>query len=93
MTNLNHTTSPILAQTPFLAGVVMASSSSDILILALGVIIAALYLFRDQLFATSKPKATLVTNSKPTNGSANPRDFIAKMKVGVRNKTIVRLEV
>lgn len=63
----------------------MASSSSDILILALGVVLAALYLFRDQLFAASKPKAT-IANIKPANGSANPRDFIAKMKEGVRNR-------
>ncbi|TFK70367.1 putative cytochrome P450 oxidoreductase [Pluteus cervinus] len=57
----------------------MASSSSDVLILALGVILAGLYLFRDQLFAASKP-TQVPTGPKPTNGHGNPRDFIAKMK-------------
>lgn len=61
----------------------MASSSSDVVILAVGVILAALYLFRDQLFAASKPKAALVATSKIANGSGNPRDFIAKMKEAV----------
>ena len=65
----------------------MTSSYSDVLILTLGVVLAALYLFRDQLFAATKPKATVITNSKSTNGSANPRDFIAKMKDGVRIKS------
>jgi hypothetical protein len=92
MTNPNHTTFPLIANPLPLAGVVMASSSSDILILALGVILAALYLFRDQLFAASKPSTTVITNSKPTNGSANPRDFITKMKDGVRIKTFVELK-
>ena len=69
----------------------MASSPSDILILALGVILAALYLFRDQLFAASKPRTTVIANSKAANGSANPRDFIGKMKDGVCNTTFVQL--
>ncbi|KAF8909007.1 hypothetical protein CPB84DRAFT_118385 [Gymnopilus junonius] len=58
----------------------MASSSSDIAILALGVVLAAVYIFRDQLFAASKPKVAPTTSSKAANGSGNPRDFIAKMK-------------
>ncbi|EFI27187.1 cytochrome P450 oxidoreductase [Coprinopsis cinerea okayama7 len=57
----------------------MASSSSDAVIVGLGVVLAALYLFRDQLFATSKPKVVPVA-TKAANGSGNPRDFIAKMK-------------
>lgn len=60
------------------------SSSSDIIILSLGVVLAALYLFRDQLFAASKPKPVPVSAAKSANGSGNPRDFIAKMKEGVR---------
>ncbi|KAF8237123.1 putative cytochrome P450 oxidoreductase [Tricholoma matsutake] len=56
------------------------SSSSDVFILALGVGLAAVYLFRDQLFAASKPKAPPIAASKDMNGSGNPRDFIAKMK-------------
>lgn len=62
----------------------MASSSSDIFILALGVVLAALYLFRDQLFAASKPTSVPVSQTKASNGSGNPRDFVAKMKETVR---------
>jgi len=69
----------------------MASSPSDIIILALGVVLAALYLFRDQLFAASKPRTAVITNSKATNGSANPRDFIGKMKDGVGKKPFIQL--
>ncbi|KJA17492.1 hypothetical protein HYPSUDRAFT_146552 [Hypholoma sublateritium FD-334 SS-4] len=66
----------------------MASSSSDILILGLGVVLAALYIFREQLFAASKPKATPLAASKAANGSGNPRDFIAKMKDGKKRIVI-----
>lgn len=59
------------------------ASSSDVLVLALGVVLAAVYLFRDQLFAASKPKSVPVAASKTSNGSGNPRDFVAKMKEGV----------
>jgi hypothetical protein len=62
-----------------------SSSSSDVIILGLGVALAALYLFRDQLFAAAKPKAVPLP-TKVANGSGNPRDFIAKMKEGVRLK-------
>jgi NADPH-ferrihemoprotein reductase len=55
------------------------TSSSDIFVLALGVGLAAVYLFRDQLFA-SKPKTAPIAATKGVNGSGNPRDFIAKMK-------------
>jgi len=57
----------------------MVPSSSDVFILSIGVVLAAIYLFRDQLFSASKPK-TIPPVSKQANGSANPRDFIAKMK-------------
>jgi NADPH-ferrihemoprotein reductase len=63
-----------------------STSTSDVVILALGVTLAAAYLFRDQIF-TSKPKAAPVAggaHNKVANGSGNPRDFIAKMKEGVR---------
>jgi hypothetical protein len=66
-----------------ITGMASSTSSSDILILAVGVVLAALYLFRDQLFAASKPKTVPGTGSKISNGSGNPRDFIAKMKEGV----------
>ena len=62
---------------------VMASSSSDVVVLAVGIILAAVYLFRDQLFAASKPKTVPTSSSKANAGGGNPRDFIAKMKEGV----------
>ncbi|KAF8895295.1 putative cytochrome P450 oxidoreductase [Infundibulicybe gibba] len=65
-----------------------SNSSSDVVILALGVALAALYLFRDSLFAASKPKAAPITQSKAANGSGNPRDFIAKMKEGKKRLVI-----
>lgn len=66
-----------------LAAVSMATSSSDVAVLAVGVVLAALYIFRDQLFAASKPKAAPSTSTKSANGSGNPRDFITKMKDSV----------
>lgn len=63
------------------------SSSSDVFILLLGVVLAALYLFRDQLFAAAKPKAVSLP-SKLNDGDGNPRDFVAKMKQGVRELVI-----
>lgn len=59
------------------------SSSSDVVVLAIGIILAAVYLFRDQLFAAAKPKSVQVPSSKAAAGNGNPRDFIAKMKEGV----------
>ncbi|KAI0072027.1 cytochrome P450 oxidoreductase [Panus rudis PR-1116 ss-1] len=53
--------------------------SSDVLILAISVVLAAVYLFKDQLFAASKPKSTPLP-SKSSAGDGNPRDFVAKMK-------------
>ncbi|KAF9463014.1 putative cytochrome P450 oxidoreductase [Collybia nuda] len=65
-----------------------SASSSDIAILALGVGLAAVYLFRDQLFAAAKPKTAPVVANKGMNGSGNPRDFIAKMKEGKKRLVI-----
>jgi hypothetical protein len=60
------------------------SASLDVIVLALGIVLAALYLFRDQVFSSSpKPKATLLP-AKEANGHGDPRDFVAKMKAGVR---------
>ncbi|OSD07138.1 cytochrome P450 oxidoreductase [Trametes coccinea BRFM310] len=64
------------------------ASSSDVLVLALGVVLAAAYLFRDQLFAASKPKTVPVATSRAANGSGNPRDFVAKMKEGKKRIVI-----
>ncbi|TCD64531.1 NADPH-cytochrome P450 reductase [Steccherinum ochraceum] len=63
------------------------ASSSDVVILALGVVLAAVYLFKDQIFAASKSVTPVTTSSKLANGGGNPRDFIAKMKEG--NKRVV----
>lgn len=60
-----------------------STSSSDVLILALGVALAAVYLFRDTLFAASKPKVALTTSKSNDTSGGNPRDFVAKMKAGV----------
>ncbi|KAF5382734.1 hypothetical protein D9615_002830 [Tricholomella constricta] len=65
-----------------------ASSSSDVLILALGVSLAAAYLFREQLFSASKPKTAPLVAAKGQNGSGNPRDFITKMKEGKKRLVI-----
>ncbi|KAJ3530978.1 hypothetical protein NM688_g7636 [Phlebia brevispora] len=56
------------------------SASSDVIVLALGIILAAVYLFRDAIFAAAKPKSAPVPTSKSASGGGNPRDFIAKMK-------------
>ncbi|KAH9933139.1 cytochrome P450 oxidoreductase [Epithele typhae] len=63
-------------------------ASSDVVILSLGVVLAALYLFRDQIFAPSKPKSAPVTSSKSNAGGGNPRDFVAKMKDGKKRIVI-----
>ena len=57
--------------------------SSDMVVLAVGIVLATVYLFRDTLFAASKPKSAPLTASKSAAGGGNPRDFIAKMKEGV----------
>lgn len=64
------------------------ASSSDVLILAVGLVLAAVYLFRDQLFSASKPKSAPVAAPKGGAGSGNPRDFVAKMKEGKKRVVI-----
>ncbi|KAF6757575.1 cytochrome P450 oxidoreductase [Ephemerocybe angulata] len=66
----------------------MTTSSSDVVVLGLGVVLAGLYLFKDQLFAASKPKLAPVATKSSANGSGNPRDFIAKMKDGKKRIVI-----
>jgi len=58
------------------------SSSSDVAILTVGVVLAGVYLFRDQIF-TSKEKVVPAAPTKTPNGHSNPRDFVAKLKEGV----------
>jgi NADPH-ferrihemoprotein reductase len=60
------------------------SASSDVVVLVLGVVLASLYLFRDQLFSSSLKSKTTTLPVKEANGDGNPRDFVAKMKAGVR---------
>ncbi|KIY61534.1 putative cytochrome P450 oxidoreductase [Cylindrobasidium torrendii FP15055 ss-10] len=62
-----------------------SSGSGDVLIVALGVILAAAYLFRDQLLAIAQPKAP--TTAPRSADDVNPRDFLQKMKAG--NKRLV----
>jgi len=57
--------------------------SSDTLVLVLGVVLAALYLFRDQIFSSSSKPKTPVSTVKEVGGDGNPRDFVQKMKAGV----------
>ena len=57
--------------------------SSDTLVLVLAVVLAALYLFRDQIFNSSSKPKTPVVPVKEANGHGNPRDFVQKMKAGV----------
>ncbi|EPT05179.1 cytochrome P450 oxidoreductase [Fomitopsis schrenkii] len=64
------------------------ASNSDIIVLAVGLVLAAVYLFRDQLFA-SKPKSTPVALPKTTiAGGGDPRDFVEKMKAGKKRIVI-----
>ncbi|KAG6900387.1 hypothetical protein C0993_011375 [Termitomyces sp. T159_Od127] len=88
MTDPNRTTFSSAFPLSFLTTAMSTTSTSDIIILALGVGLAAAYLFRDQLFAASKPKTAPVVVSKGQNGSGNPRDFIAKMKEGKKRLVI-----
>ncbi|KAI0785222.1 cytochrome P450 oxidoreductase [Abortiporus biennis] len=63
------------------------AATSDIVVLILGAVLAAVYLFRDQLFPAPKPKAFPIP-SKASASNGNPRDFIAKMKEGKKRIVI-----
>lgn len=66
------------------------ASSTDMIVITVGFIAAAVYLFRDQLFPAKDKLKTPVAAAKAAggaNGTGNPRDFVAKMKAG--NKRIV----
>ncbi|XP_006462636.1 hypothetical protein AGABI2DRAFT_193746 [Agaricus bisporus var. bisporus H97] len=65
-----------------------STSTSDVVILALGVTLAAAYLFRDQIFSSKPKSAPVAAHSKIANGGGNPRDFIAKMKEGKKRLVI-----
>ncbi|KAI9568389.1 hypothetical protein HD554DRAFT_2205066 [Boletus coccyginus] len=63
------------------------SSSSDVAILTVGVVLAGVYLFRDQIFS-SKEKVVPAAPTKTSNGHSNPRDFVAKLKEGKKRIVI-----
>jgi len=63
--------------------VMSSTSTSDVIVLALGVTLAAAYLFRDQLFSSQSKAAPTISHPNKTNGGANPRDFVSQMKEGV----------
>jgi len=59
-------------------------ASSDVVVLTLGVVLAALYLFRGSIFSSSDDKKVPQLNNKAAHaGVGDPRDFVAKMKAGV----------
>ncbi|KAI0284004.1 NADPH-dependent cytochrome P450 oxidoreductase [Russula aff. rugulosa BPL654] len=65
------------------------SASSDVVVLVLGVVLASLYLFREQLFNSSpKPKTTASTVKEANGHGFNPRDFVEKMKTGKKRLVI-----
>lgn len=67
-----------------LSPVMAIASTSDVIVLSVGFVLAAVYLFREQIFDSGKSKSSVPVSSKSTaNGSGNPRDFVAKMKAGV----------
>lgn len=66
----------------------MASPSSDVVVLGLGIVLAALYLFRGSIFPSSEGKKLPPVASKTAAAeSGDPRDFVAKMKAGVSIET------
>ncbi|KAH8818907.1 hypothetical protein DL96DRAFT_1471223 [Flagelloscypha sp. PMI_526] len=68
---------------------VKMANQSDVVVLALGVVLAAVYLFKDTLFAPSRPTSSIPSAGKNlANGGGNPRDFIAKMKEGKKRLVI-----
>lgn len=65
-----------------------AVSTQDVAVVTVGVVLAAAYLFRDQIFRSSSPKAVAPAPSKLANGHGNPRNFISKMKDGKKRIVI-----
>ncbi|EIN12678.1 NADPH-dependent cytochrome P450 oxidoreductase [Punctularia strigosozonata HHB-11173 SS5] len=66
------------------------ASTSDLVILGLGAVLAGVYLFKDQIFSSSKPKTAVPLQQKGgSNGFSNPRDFIEKMKAGKKRLLIL----
>ena len=76
---------PAQTLTPYSA----MSSSSDVVILGLGIVLAGLYLFKDSIFPSKSSSVPVVPSKAIANGSGNPRDFVAKMKEAVRVRLIL----
>jgi hypothetical protein len=57
-------------------------ATSDIVVAAVGVTAAGVYIFRDQIFGAGKPKAAAIAATS-TASSADSRDFVAKLKAAV----------
>lgn len=66
-----------------------AISSSDLVVIVLGLVLATLYLFKDTLFA-AKTKDTSIAGGKfsgqggAADAAVDSRDFVAKLKATVR---------
>ncbi|KIY45569.1 hypothetical protein FISHEDRAFT_49135 [Fistulina hepatica ATCC 64428] len=63
------------------------TSTSDIIVVVVGIVLATFYLFREKFLSSSHQPAA-VPISKVANGGGNPRDFIAKMKEGKKRLVI-----
>lgn len=61
----------------------MPNVSTEAIVVGVGVVAAATYLFRDQIFSKSNSSSVPTIPSKGGDGSGNPRDFVAKMISGV----------
>ena len=68
----------------------MPTVSTETIVVGVGVVAAATYLFRDQIFPKSNSSTVPTIPSKLGDGSGDPRDFVAKMINGVNTIKIWR---
>ena len=61
----------------------MPSVSTETIVVGVGVVAAATYLLRDQIFPKSKSSTVLAIPPKLGDASGDPRDFVAKILNGV----------
>ena len=64
----------------------MTSPSTPAIVVGVGVVAAATYFFRDQIFPKSKSSTVPTIPQKLGDGSGDPRDFVAKMISGVSDR-------
>ena len=62
---------------------IMPSVSTETIVAGVGVVAAATYLLRDQIFPKSKSSTVLAIPPKLGDASGDPRDFVAKILNGV----------